>query len=222
MSNVSRLGLQSRVIRRAVGVFAALVTAGGIAVAAPAAEATPPGPTLPVEFDLSRYQPVEPTIFRSLAYGDNGRSFFTTGRWMCQIGQAYRYVGCKGHPATAPRGASGAAIAGDQQGPWWVMPDQTYHWGSRTGFRPPVLGVGKRVTIAGVTCTVPRRDTVACRTGERALIFTPAWHKFFFPSWDTLGPGNNAVAHSPNPAPRYLPPRLQYWNQLPANPPAPK
>ncbi|WP_131734577.1 hypothetical protein [Gordonia paraffinivorans] len=222
MADVSRLGLRSRIIRRTVGALAAFVAAGGVAIGAPPAVAAPAGPTLPVEFDLARYQPVDPTTYRSLAYADNGRSFFTAGRWMCQIGQGYRYVGCKGHPATAPRGASGAAIAGDQQGPWWVMPDDTYHWGSRAGFRPPVLGVGKRVTIAGVTCTVPRPDVVACRTGARALIFTPAWHKFFFPSWDTLGPGTSAVAHSPNPAPRYLPPRLQYWNQLPASPPAPK
>ncbi|WP_439030762.1 hypothetical protein [Gordonia terrae] len=225
MSSVSRLGLGSGVIRRVARrrvtvVLAALTVAAGIASAPPAIAA--PGPSMPVEFDLTRYQPVDPTMFRSLAYADNGRSFFTTGRWMCQVGPGYRYVGCQGRPATAPPDALGAAIADDQQGPWWARNTQTYRFGSNAGFRPPVLGVGKRVTIAGVTCTVPRRDTVACRTGQRALIFTPAWHKFFFPSWDTLGPGNNAVDHSANPAPRYLPPRLQYWNQLPATPPAPK
>ena len=73
---------------------------------------------------------------------------------------------------------------------------------------------GSRVTLYGVTCTAPRADVVACRTGSRALIFTPGWHKFFFPSGD--------IAHSPNPAPRYLPPRLQYWNQLPASPLPPR
>lgn len=172
MSIVSTVGLGTGIIRRTVGALAALTVTAGIAVGAPAVNAAP-GPTMPVEFDLSRYQPVDPTTFRSLAYGDNGRSFFTTGRWMCQIGQAYRYVGCQGRPATAPPTATGAAISGDQQGPWWVNREQTYRFGSKTGFRPPLLGVGKRVTIAGVTCTVPRRDVVACRTGERALIFTP-------------------------------------------------
>ncbi|MDL9935308.1 hypothetical protein QSJ18_00975 [Gordonia sp. ABSL1-1] len=187
-------------------------------------DAAPAGPPLPVEFDLTQYQPVAPTTFRSLAYADDGASYFTTGRWNCVVGPRYRYVGCQGRPATAPANAIGAAITGDQQGPWWVINGQlgtTYRFAPRSGFRPPLLRVGQRVTIAGTTCTVPRPSAVACRTGERAFIFTPGWHKFFFPSWDTLGPGNNAVAHSPNPAPRYLPPRLQYWNQLPANPPAP-
>ncbi|MEE3852111.1 hypothetical protein VZC37_17345 [Gordonia sp. LSe1-13] len=184
--------------------------------ASPSAEvaAAPPGPTLPVEFDLSRYQPVDPERYRSLAYADNGRGFLRVGRWMCQIGPVYRYVGCQGHPATAPPQVRGAAISGDQQGPWWVPPGTTYRFGAPTGFRPPTLSVGSRVTLYGVTCTAPRRDTVACRTGSRALIFTPGWHKFFFPSGDS--------AHSPNPAPRYLPPRLQYWNQLPLNPPPPR
>lgn len=220
MSIVSRSGLRSVAVRRAVTVLAAVTAAAGLAVAPPTSAA--PGPSMPLEFDLSRYQPVAPTTFRSLAYVDNGRSFFTTGRWVCEIGPGYRYVGCAGRPATAPPNATGAVISDDQQGPWWARADQTYRFGPESGFRPPVLGVGKRVTIEGATCTVPRRDTVACRTGDRALIFTPAWHKFFFPSWDTLGPGNNAVDHSANPAPQYLPPRLQYWNQLPASPPAPK
>nr|EMP11769.2 hypothetical protein ISGA_2523 [Gordonia sp. NB41Y] len=201
-----------------VGVSAAIILGLPATMSSPAAQAAPAGPTMPVEFDLARYTPVDPDHYRSLAYADNGRSFFTTGRWMCQVGPQYRYVGCQGRPATAPRNALGAAIAGDQQGPWWVQPglgDPTYRFGSKTGFRPPQLRVGQRVTIGGVTCTVPRADTVACRTGARALIFTPGWHKFFFPAWDTK-------AHSANPAPRYLPPRLQYWNQLPASPPPPK
>lgn len=212
--------------RLASTLAAALLVSAGAALSTPAADAAPAGPPLPVEFDLSRYQPVNPTTFRSLAYVDNGRSFFTTGRWMCQIGPQYRYVGCQGRPATAPLNATGAIFALDLQGPWWVASKgpggQNYRFGSKSGFRPPLLGVGKRVTIAGVTCTVPRANEVACRTADRGLIFTPAWHKFFFPSWDTIKPGNDAVGHSPNPAPRYLPPRLQYWNQLPANPPAPK
>ncbi|MFW0786123.1 hypothetical protein AAFP35_16570 [Gordonia sp. CPCC 206044] len=180
-----------------------------IAEAAPAA-----GPGLPAEFDLSRYQPANPTQFRALAYSDNGGAFLRAGRWLCRIGPGYRYVGCQGRPATAPPTARGAAISGNQQGPWWVPDWSNYRFAAPSGFRAPTLPVGQRVTVAGVTCTAPRPDVVACRTGARAMILTPAWHKFFFPSGDT--------AHSPNPSPRYLPARLQYWNQLPAQPSAPK
>ncbi|WP_237421859.1 hypothetical protein [Gordonia sp. SID5947] len=172
------------------------------------------GPTMPVEFDLSRYQPVDPASYRALAYADNGGGFLRAGRWLCRIGPTYRYVGCQGTPATAPRDVRGAAISGDQQGPWWVPGWSNYRFGAPSGFRAPTLPVGKRVTLAGVTCTAPRPDTVACRTGARALILTSGWHKFFFPSGDT--------AHSNNPAPTYLPPRLRYWNQLPATPAPPR
>ncbi|GAA1483041.1 hypothetical protein GCM10009624_34810 [Gordonia sinesedis] len=220
----ARAGRRPALRRAAATVAAVGLLAGGLSVTltTPAASAAPgsaraAGPALPVEFDLARYRPADPTTFRSLAYGDNGRSFFTTGRWMCQIGPQYRYVGCQGRPTTAPPTALGAAISADQSGPWWVatgfLYEPTYRFGSKTGFRPPRLGVGQRVTIAGVTCTVPRPDAVACRTGGRALVFTPGWHKFFFPSGDR--------GHNANPAPRYLPPRLQYWNQLPANPAPP-
>jgi hypothetical protein len=174
---------------------------------AAASAAPPPGPTMPVEFDLSRYQPVGGAQFRPVAYADNGRAFLRVGGRLCQIGPSYRYVGCQGRPATAPPTVRGVAISGDQQGPWWVPDWSDYRFGAPSGFRPPTLAVGTRVTIAGVTCTAPRPDTVACRTGARAFILTSAWHKFFFPSGDT--------AHSANPAPRYLPARLQYWNQLP-------
>lgn len=212
--NFSRLG---RAMATA-GISLAIAVGGALAPATLApAGAAPAGPTMPAEFDLSRYTPVNPTTFRSLAYADNGRAYFTTGRWMCQIGPQYRYLGCKGHPATAPSGTLGAVISGDQQGPWWAATNflyaPSYRFGPTSGFRPPLLKVGQRVTIAGVTCTVPRADAVACRTGSRALIFTPGWHKFFFPS------GNNA--HSPNPATNRLPPPLQYWNQLPAQPAPP-
>lgn len=227
IAGVSPRRLRTGFLRRLTGLSAAVaIVAACAAVLAPASSAAPRGPAMPVEFDLARYQPVSPTPFRSLAYADNGKSFFFAGPWMCQIGGQYRYVGCKGRPATAPPTARGAIIVGDIQGPWWVVPggplDVNYRFGSKAGFRPPVLGVGKRVTIEGVTCTAPRPSVVACRTAERAMILTPSWHKFFWPSWDTIKPGNNAVAHDGNPAPRYLPPRLQYWNQLPANPPAPK
>lgn len=197
-----------------VVVALAVTVVAVLAGPAPSSSAAPPGPTLPAEFDLSRYQPVNPEQFRSLAYVDNGRGFLRVGRWMCQIGPGYRYVGCQGHPATAPPDVRGAAISGDQQGPWWVPPATTYRFGAPSGFRPPTLPIGSRVTLYGVTCTAPRADVVACRTGSRAMIFTPGWHKFFFPSGD--------IAHSPNPAPRYLPPRLQYWNQLPVSPAPPR
>ncbi len=161
---------------------------------------------LPAAFDLSRYAPVDPTPFRSLAYDDNGRSFFTTGRWNCQIGPTFRSVGCQGRPATAPPGVQGAAITADAQGPWWVPePDlltgTSYRFGSTSGFRPPRLSVGTRVTIAGVTCMAPSATQVACRTGNRAPIFSPHFHKFYYPAGDT--------AHNGNPAPRYLPASLQ-------------
>ncbi|WP_420714178.1 hypothetical protein [Gordonia sp. SL306] len=195
------------------GVAVVLATAAPLGTAT-ASAAPAPGPTMPVEFDLSRYQPVNPAAYRPLAYADNGRGFLRAGRWLCQIGPTYRYAGCQGTPATAPPDVRGAAISGDQQGPWWVPNWSNYRFGAPSGFRAPTLPVGKRVTIGGVTCTAPRPDTVACRTGSRALIFTPGWHKFFFPSGDS--------AHSNNPAPRYLPPRLQYWNQLPATPAPPR
>lgn len=195
-----------------------VVAAAAVALAAtllPAMSATAEAaPTLPNELDLARYQPVDPTPYRSLSYADNGASYFVAGRWLCRVGPQYRYVGCQGKPGTAPPRTKGAAIAGDQQGPYWVPPQQTYRFAPRTPFRAPVLAVGKRVTIAGTTCTVPRPDMVACRTGARAMILTPAWHKFYFP--------NRQIAHSANPPDRYLPERLRDGNTLPALPAPPK
>lgn len=218
---MSNPGLAQTLRRAGATVIAGTaLAAGGIAptMSAPAQAAPPGSPTLPAAFDLAQFTPVNPTPYQSVAYADNGRWFFTTGRWMCQLGPSARSVGCQGHPATAPPRVDGAAITNDAQGPWWV-PSQgqinapTYRFGSAAGFRPPLLAVGRHITVGGVTCTVPSPTQVACRTGERALIFTSAWHKFYFPSGDT--------AHAGNPAPRYLPPPLQYWNQLPATPPAP-
>ncbi|MGV9480561.1 hypothetical protein [Gordonia aichiensis] len=195
--------------------LASVAALGPLLNASPASAA----PTsLPAAFDLARYRAVDPASFRSLAYADNGRSFFTTGRWNCQIGPTFRSVGCQGRPATAPPGTQGAAITADAQGPWWVpspglLTGTTYRFGSTTGFRAPRLGVGTRVTIAGVTCTVPSAAEVACRTGNRALIFAPGFHKFYFPAGDT--------AHNENPAPRYLPAAMRSSNQLPAVPAPP-
>lgn len=189
-----------------------------IAVIAPGpltttATAAPP-PPLPAEFDLAQYQPVNPATFRPLNYVDNGRAFLRVGRWLCAIGPQYRYVGCQGHPATAPPTARGVAISGDQQGPWWVPDWSNYRVAAPSGFRAPTLAVGTRVTIYGTTCTAPKRDTIACRTGGRAFILSPGWHKFYYPAGDT--------AHDANPAPRYMPPSLRQSSQLPLQPAAPK
>lgn len=196
--------------RGAVTASVIAVIAAVASALAPTATAAPPGPPIPIEFQLDRYTPVKPDRFRSLAYVDDGRSFVRVGNWTCQFTR-YRYVGCKGAPATAPPGTLGVTITADQQGPYWVqnrfLYSPSYRFGSKAGFRAPTLAVGHRVTIMGTTCTAPRPNVVACLTGSRAFILTPAWHKFFFPSGDT--------AHNNNPAPRYLPPRLQYWNQLP-------
>ena len=212
MSPLGSRSRQSR-IRLASALVGLAAICASVVHAAPATAAPP----LPAAFDLSRFRTVDPTQFRSLAYDDNGRSFFTTGRWNCQIGPTFRSVGCQGRPATAPPGIQGAAITADAQGPWWVpsaggLTGTTYRFGSTSGFRPPRLGVGTRVTIAGVTCTVPSSTQVACRTGERALIFAPGFHKFYFPAADT--------AHNGNPAARYLPVSLRSSDQLP-NLPAP-
>ncbi|NMO03496.1 hypothetical protein HH308_19970 [Gordonia sp. TBRC 11910] len=197
------------VIQRAV---VATVAAASLATfGVHAATATPVGPPLPVEFDLAKYHPVNPAKYQSLAFADNGRSFFVAGRWLCAFGPSYRYVSCKGAPATAPPRTQGALISGDQQGPWWVTPAGIFGPNTQltptSGFRPPTLSVGNRLTVNGSTCTAPRPDVVACTTGSRAMILTAAWHKFFYPAGD--------IAHNANPAPQYLPPRLQRWNQLP-------
>ncbi|MGV9709578.1 hypothetical protein ACWDTI_02810 [Gordonia sp. NPDC003424] len=184
------------------------------AVMVPEAAAAPASPPLPAEFTLSHYTRVDANQFRPLAYADNGRAFLRAGPWLCAIGPTYRYVGCAGHPATAPPDARGVAISGDQQGPWWVPDWSNYRFVAPSGFRPPPLPVGSGVTIYGTTCLAPRPDTIACRTGGRAFILQPGWHKFYYPAGDT--------AHSANPAPQYLPPALRQWSQLPAQPAPPK
>lgn len=189
---------------------AVLVAAGSVLLPGAMATAAPPGPPLPAEFDLGRFQPVSDAPFRPLDYADNGAAFLRVGPWLCRIGPTYRYVGCQGKPATAPPGTRGVAISGDQQGPWWVPETSDYRFDAPSGFRAPSLPVGKRVTYSGATCTAPRPDTVACRTGGRAFILQPGWHKFYYPGGDT--------AHDGNPAAHYLPPRLQQSSQLPVVP----
>ncbi|MFT4124675.1 MAG: hypothetical protein QM662_00385, partial [Gordonia sp. (in: high G+C Gram-positive bacteria)] len=139
-------------LTRMVGAMGvAMATAIATATATDAAAAPPP---LPTEFASSRYAPVNPDRYRSLAYSDNGRTFFTTGRWLCQIGPVPGDVGCRGRPATAPRDAVGAVITADQQGPFWDRPGllgpSTYRFGSRAGFRAPLLRTGQSLAVADV------------------------------------------------------------------------
>lgn len=197
-----------RVLTRAAVACAAVASLASLSVGTAAALPCPP---LPAAFDFSRYQPVDPTPYRSLNYSDNGRSFFVAGQWLCAFGPSYRNVSCKGTPATAPPGTQGVIIAADQQGPWWVTPKGIFGPNTqltpKSGFRPPTLGVGKRITVTGTTCTVPRPNAVACATGARAFILAHGFHKFYYPAGDT--------AHNANPAPQYLPASLRRWNQLP-------
>lgn len=77
IAGVSPRRLRTGFLRRLTGLSAAVaIVAACAAVLAPASSAAPRGPAMPVEFDLARYQPVSPTPFRSLAYADNGKSFF--------------------------------------------------------------------------------------------------------------------------------------------------
>ncbi|WP_235831373.1 hypothetical protein [Gordonia zhaorongruii] len=154
-----------------------------------------------MEFDFSRYQPVNPDRYRSIAYPDNGKHFFIAARRICQIGATPGNVACSGHSATAPRGVRGVAITGDMQGPQWIPPGTTYRFGSRAGFRAPVLKTGTRVSVGNTTCAVPRRGVVACSTPNRAFALNRAWHRFYYPRGDT--------SHSRNPKSRYLPAHLR-------------
>ncbi|UQE75005.1 hypothetical protein MYK68_20335 [Gordonia sp. PP30] len=176
-------------------VVAALVAL--LAVTAAPAQAAPP----PAELAFGSFTPVKAQRFQSLRYADDGRTFFAAGQWRCQIGPRPGSVACQGHPYTAPPGTQGVAITNDAQGPWWVPPGTNYTFGSRAGFRAPVLKVGQKISVANVTCAVPRRNVVSCASPNRAFILSRAWHKFYYPRGDR--------AHSANPAPKYLPARLR-------------
>lgn len=156
---------------------------------------------MPSELQFNNFSSVNAKRFQSLRFADNGRTFFRTGQWLCQLGPQPGSVACKGHPATAPSGVIGVAITNDAQGPWWVRPGTNYTFGSRAGFRAPVLNAGQKISIANVTCAVPRKNVVSCATNSRAFILSRGWHKFYYPRGDR--------AHSANPAPRYLPPSLR-------------
>ncbi|MFM9378865.1 hypothetical protein [Gordonia sp. VNK21] len=155
----------------------------------------------PAELDFGRYTPVNPNTFRSLAYVDDGRHFFRAGSFRCQLGPNPGEVACQGKPATAPPHTTGVAIVASQSGPWWVPPNTTFRWGSRAGFRTPVLHVGERVTVGNVACARPRSGVVSCASPNRAFIIARGWHKFYYPK--------GATDHSKNPPARYLPKSLR-------------
>lgn len=163
--------------------LAAAAGAGLVITAAPADAA-------PAELSFGAYAPVDASRYQSLRYADDGRYFFAAGQWRCQIARPGS-VACKGRPATAPRGTQGVAITNDAQGPWWVPPGTTFRFTSRAGFRAPVLGVGKRITVNNVACAVPAPNVVSCATPNRAFVLRKGSHRFYFP------PGDRA--HSPNP-----------------------
>lgn len=189
--------LRSPAARRSTLVLIVASLIAALFAAAPAASAAP----APPELQFGNFAPVNAKKYQSLRYADDGRTFFVTGRWLCQLGPRPGSVACKGRPATAPPRTVGVAITNDQQGPWWVPPGTTYRFGSQAGFRAPVLRVGQRISAAGSTCAVPRNGVVSCATANRAFILSPRWHKFYYPAGDR--------AHSKNPAPRYLPAHLR-------------
>ena len=172
----------------------AVLAAAGLAAPAEAA------PRVAPEFDFTRYSPVNSDRYRSIAFQDNGRYFFRVGKRICQM-TGPSSVGCSGGAATAPRGVKGVTISGDMQGPQWVPPGTTYRFGSRVGFRAPVLSVGKRIRVWNITCAVPRANVVSCTTPNRAFAISPAWHRFVYPKGDR--------AHSKNPKAKYLPAHLR-------------
>lgn len=188
-TTVFSLRLALLVALTAVALLGSMFGAAGESAAAPAR---------PTELQFDRYQPVNAARYQSLNYADNGRFFFNQGRWRCHIGR-YGSVGCAGIPATAPPQMLGVAIVNDGQGPWWVKPGTTYTLAPQSGYRPKVLGVGQKITANGVTCSVPRKNVMACATSNRAFILSPGWHKFY----------GNKAARDANPAPRYLPARLR-------------
>lgn len=148
----------------------------------------------PTSFDLSNYQSVNPTPYRSIAYVDNGRHFFRTGSVLCQIGPAANAAACRVTARTAPPGVIGVAVSGESQGPYWVRPRTTFRIGPVGRFAVPTLKPGNRITVATVTCAVPRIGKVICRNWNRGFAVSRAGHRFLYPRGDH--------AHDGNPAPR--------------------
>jgi hypothetical protein len=184
-------------MRRLIGALAAIAaaTAGLLATASPASAV--PGPTYTQTPDLTNYVAVDPYGYRSPDFADNGRTFFVTpsGR-ICALGPGYGYVGCTGHPASAPPGIVGVAISGGQMGPYWVPPSTSYSARPQGWFTPPLLQVGESITVDGSTCAVSPVG-VTCVAGPRAFTITPSWFKFVTPPTDEY--------HDRNSNPQYLP-----------------
>ncbi|MEJ9076819.1 hypothetical protein WKY82_00205 [Gordonia malaquae] len=170
---------RSRFTRLTTAVVALIALASALVAVAPA-DAAPLRTKLP----LGQYSPVNPARFTSYAYTDGGRTFFIAARRLCQIGPTPGNVACSGRTKSAPPRTVGVAITGDMQGPHWIPRGTSYRFGSRAGFRAPVLTPGQRITSANVTCAVPRRGVVICSTVNRAFVLTSATHRFYYPHGD--------------------------------------
>lgn len=168
---------------RVATILLAGAAAVGMTVAAPTASAAP------AELSFSSYYPVNPGVYQSKRFADDGRYFFTAGGFQCQIGRPGS-VACKGRPASAPAGVLGVAITHDLQGPWWVRPGSNFRFTSRAGFPAKTLGVGSRITANNVVCAAPRPGTVTCASQNRAFTLSRGSYRFYAP------PGDRA--HSPN------------------------
>ncbi|WP_347958041.1 hypothetical protein [Gordonia aichiensis] len=170
------------------GIWTTIVIVAALATALlPAlAQAQPRGGDL----DFSRYRAVNAEPYRSSAYVDRGRHYFVSGGWLCQIGPQPGAAACRGKPATAPPGVIGVALAGEQQGPYWVRPGTTFQLGPVSRFRAPVLPAGTRITVADVTCAVPQTGVVACRNWNRGFRVSRASHWFLYPRGDRAHDGN--------------------------------
>lgn len=178
VSHPARASIRATVVA-VIALLAASVPA--IAHAAPRAS----------DFDFSPYRSVNADDYRSVAYVDNGRHYFTAGGWRCQIGPQANAMACRGRPATAPPGTIGVAVSGESQGPYWVRKGTSFQLGPVSGYLPRVLPVGSRITVANVTCAAPRAGVVACRNWNRGFLLSRAGHRFLYPAGDT--------AHSANP-----------------------
>ncbi|ALG86391.1 hypothetical protein [Gordonia phthalatica] len=181
-SNLARVGATTIVLIVAALIATLMPSSVGTSDAAP-----------PTSFDLSGYRAVNATPYRSLAYADNGRHFFRTGSVLCQIGPSASAAACRVKPRTAPPGVVGVAFSGETQGPYWVRPRTTFRIGPAGRFRVPTLKAGSRITVANVTCAVPRAGKVICRNWNRGFAVSRSAHRFLYPRGDRAHDGNPKV-----------------------------
>lgn len=144
-------------------------------------------------FDLSRYRPVNPDPYRSLSYANGGRHFFDSGRVHCQIGPQANAAACRVKPRTAPPGVIGVALPGETQGPYWIRRGTSFQLGPVSTFRAPTLKPGTRVTVADVTCAVPKTGVVICRNWNRGFKVSRSSHTFLYPRGDRAHDNNPKV-----------------------------